>query len=90
MIVLVYTALGHQLVYWYAQVLTHCMILSRSSGLTTVREAAPAIPPAMKYDDNCGLSQGSLGFVSTTGGCTTSTAGDVAEDVAVDVMVELS
>jgi len=31
------------------------MIFSRSSGLTTVREAAPARPPAMKYDDTCEL-----------------------------------
>jgi len=37
------------------------MILSRSSGETTVRDAAPAIPPAMKYDDTCGLNHGSAG-----------------------------
>jgi hypothetical protein len=37
------------------------MILSRSSGETTVRDAAPAIPPAMKYDDTCGLNHGSGG-----------------------------
>jgi hypothetical protein len=33
--------------------------LSRSSGETTVRDAAPAIPPAIKYDETCGLSHGS-------------------------------
>lgn len=37
------------------------MILSRSSGETTVRDVAPAIPPAMKYDDTCGLNHGSAG-----------------------------
>ena len=37
------------------------MIFSRSSGDTTVREAAPAIPPAMKYDDTCGFNHGSAG-----------------------------
>jgi hypothetical protein len=37
------------------------MILSRSSGETTVRDAAPAIPPAMKYDVTCGLTHGSGG-----------------------------
>ncbi len=37
---------------------THCMIFSLSSGLTTVRDAAPAIPPAMKYDVICGLKNG--------------------------------
>lgn len=37
------------------------MILSRSSGETTVRDAAPAIPPAMKYDETCGLIQCSGG-----------------------------
>lgn len=31
------------------------MIFNRSSGLTTVREAAPATPPAMKYEETCGL-----------------------------------
>jgi len=45
---------------------SHWMILSRSSGETTVREAAPAIPPAMKYADTCGLSQGS-GFNADAG-----------------------
>ena len=38
------------------------MILSLSSGLTTVRDAAPATPPAMKYDDSCGLSHCAAGF----------------------------
>ena len=33
------------------------MIFNLSNGLTTVRDAAPAIPPAMKYDESCGLSQ---------------------------------
>lgn len=37
------------------------MILSRSSGETTVRDAAPAIPPAMKYDDTCEFNHGSGG-----------------------------
>jgi hypothetical protein len=37
------------------------MIFSRSSGETTVRDAAPAIPPAMKYDDTSGLNHGSGG-----------------------------
>jgi hypothetical protein len=37
------------------------MILSRSSGETTVRDAAPAIPPAMKYDDTCERNNGSGG-----------------------------
>jgi hypothetical protein len=37
------------------------MILSRSRGDTTVRDAAPAIPPAMKYDDTCGFNHGSAG-----------------------------
>ena len=37
------------------------MIFSRSSGETTVRDAAPAIPPAMKYDATCGLNHGSGG-----------------------------
>jgi hypothetical protein len=37
------------------------MILSRSSGETTVRDAAPATPPAMKYDDTCELNHGSGG-----------------------------
>jgi hypothetical protein len=37
------------------------MILSRSNGETTVREAAPAMPPATKYDDTCGLNHGSAG-----------------------------
>jgi hypothetical protein len=37
------------------------MIFSRSSGETTVRDAAPAIPPAMKYDVTCGLTHGSGG-----------------------------
>jgi len=41
----------------------HWIILSRSSGETIVRDAAPAIPPAMKYDDTCGLNHGS-GFGS--------------------------
>jgi len=35
------------------------MILSRSSGETTVRDVAPAIPPAMKYDDTCEFNHGS-------------------------------
>jgi hypothetical protein len=39
----------------------HWMILSRSSGETTVRDAAPATPPAMKYDDTCELNHGSGG-----------------------------
>ena len=39
------------------------MILRRSKGLTTVREAAPATPPAMKYEETCGLRKGCLGFV---------------------------
>jgi len=44
------------------------MILSRSSGETTVRDAAPAIPPAMKYDDTCGLNHDSGGgFDAGTG-----------------------
>lgn len=63
------------------------MILSRSKGLTTVRDAAPATPPAMKYDESCGLSHGSFSFVSTTGGWTATAAEVVSEDVAVDVMV---
>lgn len=63
------------------------MILRRSKGLTTVRDAAPATPPAMKYDESCGLNHGSFGFVSTPGGRTASTAEVVSEDVAVDVMV---
>jgi hypothetical protein len=37
------------------------MILSRSNGETTVRDVAPAIPPATKYDDTCGLNHGSGG-----------------------------
>lgn len=32
------------------------MIFNRSSGLTTVRLAAPANPPAMKYEDISGLN----------------------------------
>lgn len=31
------------------------MIFNLSNGLTTVLEAAPATPPAMKYDVICGL-----------------------------------
>lgn len=34
---------------------TDCMILSLSKGLTTVLDAAPATPPAMKYDEMSGL-----------------------------------
>lgn len=64
------------------------MILSRSKGLTTVREAAPATPPAMKYDESCGLNQGSLGLASTTGGRTASTVEVVSQDADADVMVE--
>lgn len=48
------------------------MILSRSKGLTTVREAAPAHPPAMKYEATSGeknpaafLTIGGLGTVSS-------------------------
>lgn len=41
------------------------MILSLSNGLTTVREAAPATPPAMKYDESCGLSHVTTGFFSS-------------------------
>jgi hypothetical protein len=37
------------------------MILSRSSGETTVRDVAPAIPPAMKYDDTWERNHGSGG-----------------------------
>ena len=37
------------------------MIFNRSRGDTTVRDTAPATPPAMKYDDTCGLSHGSAG-----------------------------
>lgn len=55
------------------------MILSRSRGLTTVREAAPATPPAMKYDESCGLSQGSLDFASIAGGRTASAVEDTVE-----------
>jgi hypothetical protein len=36
---------------------THWRIFNRSKGLTTVREAAPATPPAIKYDDSCGLKK---------------------------------
>lgn len=36
------------------------MIFSRSSGLTTVLDAAPAAPPAMKYDETSGLKNASF------------------------------
>jgi len=53
--------LRHTPVYCFPEFLgwTCCIILSRSSGDTTVRDAAPAIPPAMKYDDTCGLNHAS-------------------------------
>lgn len=46
------------------------MILRRSRGLTTVREVAPAMPPAMKYDVICGLRKAVICFLSvfTDGG----------------------
>ena len=44
------------------------MILSRSSGETTVRDAAPAIPPAMKYDDTCEFNHGSGGGLDAGAG----------------------
>jgi len=44
------------------------MILSRSSGETTVRDAAPAIPPAMKYDETCERNHGSGGGLDAGAG----------------------
>lgn len=44
------------------------MILSRSNGETTVRDAAPATPPAMKYDDTCWLNHGSGGGLDAGAG----------------------
>lgn len=44
-----------------------------------MREAAPATPPAMKYDESCGLSQGSLDFASIAGGRTASAVEDTVE-----------
>jgi hypothetical protein len=44
------------------------MILSRSNGETTVRDAAPATPPAIKYDDTCELNHGSGGGLDAGAG----------------------
>ena len=41
---------------------TYWMIFNLSNGLTTVRDAAPAMPPAMKYEESCGLNQVPTGF----------------------------
>ena len=64
------------------------MILSLSSGLTTVRDAAPATPPAMKYDVICALKNGNTRFFSSAAGLLGAEDGDGALAEVCDVMVE--
>lgn len=65
------------------------MIFSLSNGLTTVRDTAPAIPPAMKYDVIWGLRNGIATFLgSPATGSGVAVAGDGVLAGVCDVMVE--
>jgi hypothetical protein len=50
------------------------MIFNLSSGLTTVRDAAPATPPAMKYEVICGLRNDIMGFFLLSSATATTAA----------------
>lgn len=51
------------------------MIFNLSRGLTTVREVAPATPPAMKYEVICGLKNGTGPFFASASTTTGAGAG---------------
>jgi hypothetical protein len=62
---------------------THCIIFSLSRGLTTVLDAAPATPPAIKYEEISGLKKTkTLRFTSSS--CSASCSASACDVVGCD------